>query len=516
MTTPNVSGFFNKSKEDFVWFIKRAVSDRKSDSHAELYHCLLKMFAEADTNNDGLVSKDSFSKLIDMAASIPCLYGDEALGSAKSEAEKEKSRQKMFATMDTKNSGVITFDEWYKFSIEYIASKTATLTPHPILDHGNKDEFSKFLAAAIQPGTAEHTELFWYLVEMFVENDGNKDGLVTKRPFASMVEMLVALPKKLGILHPDQGLYEEEETRRDARLNQLFDGANPRGDDKLTLDEWVKFAMGVYRMMVQCAVGFNKSKEDFIWFVKKAVTDKKSHAHGEMYQCLLKMFVDADTNRDGLVSKASFSKLIDIAIALPRKYGYPAFDTEVYLPQKFGCPAFDTEAYKTEEEKEVGRQKIFSSMDVKNTGVITFDEWLKFCQERIFAKIASLDPHPVLDHGNLEQFVEFIKTAVKPGTAEHTELYWFLLELFTESDSNQNGLVTVSDFPAMMDKLVATPKKLGVNQVDVKDLYADDATKRKENQLSLFKKHNPRADDKMCVDEWVKLAVEDVFMKMVM
>merc|ERR1711972_530093 len=58
---------------------------------------------------------------------------------------------------------------------------------------------------------------------------------------------------------------------------------------------------------------FNKSKEDFIWFVKKAVQDQKSYSYSEMYHCLLKMFVDADTNKDGLVSKSSFSKLIDAA-----------------------------------------------------------------------------------------------------------------------------------------------------------------------------------------------------------
>ena len=59
------------------------------------------------------------------------------------------------------------------------------------------------------------------------------------------------------------------------------------------------------------------SKEDFIWFVKKATTDKKSDAHAELYHCLLKMFVDADTNKDGLVSKSSFSKLINMAFIVP-------------------------------------------------------------------------------------------------------------------------------------------------------------------------------------------------------
>merc|ERR1712126_238640 len=69
---------------------------------------------------------------------------------------------------------------------------------------------------------------------------------------------------------------------------------------------------------MSCPVNtFNKSKEDFIWFVKKAVNDKKSHSHAEMYHSLLKLFVDADTNKDGLVSKASFSKLMDMPLLTP-------------------------------------------------------------------------------------------------------------------------------------------------------------------------------------------------------
>jgi len=500
MSTPNVYGFFNKSKEDFIWFIKRAISDRKSDSHAELYHGLLKMFVEADTNNDGLVSKESFSKLVDMAASIPTLYGDSALGSEKTPEEKEKFRQHMFETMDSKKTGVITFDEWYKFSIEYIAAKTATMAAHPILDHGNKEEFMKFLITAVQPGSAEHTELFWYLVELFVENDGNKDGIVTKRAFPAMVDKLVVMPKKLCILHPDQELYEDDESKRLARQEQMFVAADPRVDDKMTLDEWIKFATGVFCAMIQSSNGFNRSKEDFIWFVKKAVTDKHSHTHGEMYHCLLKMFVDADTNRDGLVSKASFSKLIDIATALPRNYGYPV----------------ESEVHGTDEEKEMARQKIFGSVDLKNTGVITFDEWLKYCQEKIFGKIAVMDAHPILDQGDLEQFKKFLKSAVELGTAERTELYWLLMELFTESDVNKEGIVTAADFPSLMDKLMTTLKKFTFTQADVKVLVEEDAAKKKTVHVALFKKHNPRGDDRMCVDEWIKLAVEEVFMKIIM
>ena len=139
---------------------------------------------------------------------------------------------------------------------------------------------------------------------------------------------------------------------------------------------------------------FNKSKEDFIWFVKKAVQDQKSYSHSELYHSLLKLFVDADTNKDGLVSKASFSKLIDAAATMPRAYGY--------------APA-DEELYKTDAEKDTARQKMFDSMDLKSTGVITFDEWLKFCREHIAAKTATMDPHPIIDQGSVDEYKKFIK-----------------------------------------------------------------------------------------------------------
>merc|ERR1712183_1024008 len=221
---------------------------------------------------------------------------------------------------------------------------------------------------------------------------------------------------------------------------------------------------------------FNKSKEDFIWFVKKAVTDKKSYSHSEMYHTLLKMFVDADTNKDGLVSRGSFSTLIDQAAALPRAYGYAPTDSDMW---------------KNQQEKDAARQKMFDSMDLKSTGVITFDEWLKFCLEHILSKTATLDPHPILDHGNAEQYKTFIKAAVSVGTPENTELYWFLIEMFTEADRNKNGIVTLSDFTAMFDKALETPKKLGLSHPE-KGLFETDADKRKEVYKVLFKTYNPR------------------------
>merc|ERR1712168_815186 len=232
---------------------------------------------------------------------------------------------------------------------------------------------------------------------------------------------------------------------------------------------------------------FNKSKEDFIWFVKKAVQDQKSYSYSEMYHCLLKMFVDADTNKDGLVSKSSFSKLIDAAASLPRVYGYAPEDSELY---------------KTEAEKDAGRQKMFDSMDLKSTGVITFDEWLKFCREHIAAKTATMDPHPIIDHGSVDEYKKSIQTAIsKSDSTEAVELYWYMLEIFTEHDMQKTGFVKIDTFPSMMHSFLETPMKHGL-ETPSKDVYE-----------TLFKKYDPRNDGRLTVDEWMTLAREEVYTK---
>ena len=53
--------------------------------------------------------------------------------------------------------------------------------------------------------------------------------------------------------------------------------------------------------------------------------------------------------KDGLVSRASFSNLIDEAAAMPRAYGYAPTDADMW---------------KNQEEKDASRQKMFDSMDL--------------------------------------------------------------------------------------------------------------------------------------------------------
>jgi len=233
---------------------------------------------------------------------------------------------------------------------------------------------------------------------------------------------------------------------------------------------------------------FGKSKEDFIWFMKKAIGDKKSDAYTELFHRLLKIFVVADTNRDGLVSKASFFKMI-----------------EGYVPE--GTSVFATDA-----EKKENLETLFNQMDLKYTGVITFDEWLAFCLEHIGAKVATLEAHPILNHGTKEEFLAFVKKAVVPGCPEHTELYWYLLEAFFEHDANKDGNVTEYAFATMVDKVLALPLKLELVKTN-KDKYGEeeDLMKARKEQ---FIKYNTRGDGKMAFDEFLAYCMEMIFMKM--
>ena len=121
---------------------------------------------------------------------------------------------------------------------------------------------------------------------------------------------------------------------------------------------------------------------------------------------LVQKNADSDTNKDGLVNRESFSKFVDMATSIPRIYGYVPTNVELH---------------KTEDEKEQARRKTFDFIDFKGTDMITVDEWFKFCVKNI-AKAATFAAHPILDH--------------RP---DHTEMFWFLLELSTESDPNENG-----------------------------------------------------------------------------
>merc|ERR1712215_266634 len=102
-------------------------------------------------------------------------------------------------------------------------------------------------------------------------------------------------------------------------------------------------------------------------------------------------------NKDVLVNRESFSKLVDMAASIPRMYGYVPTDVELY---------------KTEDEKKQARRKTFDFMDFKGIDVITVDEWLKFYVEHIIAKAATLAADPILVQRSEEEFKALVNATL--------------------------------------------------------------------------------------------------------
>ena len=175
---------------------------------------------------------------------------------------------------------------------------------------------------------------------------------------------------------------------------------------------------------------------------------------------------NTDTDKDGLVSRGSFSKFIDMAASILEMYGYAPTDAELY---------------ENEDEKEQARREMFDSMDVQGTGVITVDEWLKFCVEHIIAKAATLAAHPILVHESMEVFKAFVNAALVIGSPEHMEMYWFLLELFTKSDPDKDGIVMLTDFSVMVAKALESPTISSFSMFS-RDMEAKGESKEEEKE----------------------------------
>ena len=64
-----------------------------------------------------------------------------------------------------------------------------------------------------------------------------------------------------------------------------------------------------------------KTKEEFVVWIRQAINDRRSEAFVELYQFLVQVFVRADRYLQGKVDIASFDSMIEEAAALPRIHG---------------------------------------------------------------------------------------------------------------------------------------------------------------------------------------------------
>lgn len=239
-----------------------------------------------------------------------------------------------------------------------------------------------------------------------------------------------------------------------------------------------------------------KTKEEFIVFIRQAINDKKSEAFVELYQFLVTCFIRADRYMEGKVNVANFDSMIEEAAALPRLHGF--------------APPTET-LYANAAARKTARAEMFNKMNTAKSGYITLEEWIEFAIKHITSKIAGL-PKDFLGGSSSdvtkEEFVAFIKKAVNKGTPEYRELYFFLLKCFVDADQDRDGGVLPEEFDAMIEVAADAPRRFGLAP-STKEMFKDDAA-RLAARKGYFRKMDINNDGTISFDEWLNYAFEHI------
>jgi len=262
-----------------------------------------------------------------------------------------------------------------------LVGRKSAKTQKRVEDIDSKTDMVHFLKRACSSkNTPEYKELYRFLLSVFKKADRDFDGLVGSDDFDIMVEMAGAIPRKFAFAPTSLESFATDGQRADYRKS-LFSKIDADGSGGIDFSEWLNYS---YQHICHMTATLDEKKADlglttkdrFKDFIIKACSNRRSAEYKELYDLLLTEFVAADQDMDGKVSFGEFDRMIDLAAAWPRKFGYAP-------------PASKT--YKTTDDRIAARTKMFKQMDTDGNGTITFEEWLTFAYQHICAKAVQLD-----------------------------------------------------------------------------------------------------------------------------
>jgi len=387
------------------------------------------------------------------------------------------------------------------------------------------EDFIAFLTAAVKDRSGPEMKNFYiYLQDCFTNADQDLDGLVGPREFDALVDEAAAAPRVFGFAPTAEQMYMNEEERFAARL-QLFQAIDTAGKGVIGFPEFLAWAMEHIRSKTsrgakkwQSGVGMLSliqptTAGEFVEFLKEATSSTSSPEHKDLYFHLLRCFSDADTSMSGVIDADGFDKLIDIAAMAPRKFGF----------------APSTEAmFKSEAERKASRAALFKTIDRDGGGTISFDEFLGWAMEHIKGKVtggvkAEYQPMSIAEDASLAaknlpiydeasspaDFATFCKTAVTDKSSpEYEKMYYHLLRCFTSADTTHNGLISASDFDALVDVAAAAPRKFGFAPL-ASEQYVS-VEERKEARSSLFKTIDIESTGAISFQDFLAWAMEHI------
>jgi len=198
---------------------------------------------------------------------------------------------------------------------------------------------------------------------------------------------------------------------------------------------------------------WQSDKTQFKEFCVRAVNGSPhSKDRKELYGFLAECFLDADSDRDGLVSSEEFDFLIERAASLPRRFGL--------------APSW-VECYGDVAGRQAARQEMFRQMDKDQSGKIGMEEWVEFTMAHIAEKVRTLQPATVdfsnLERSTQEEFVSFLELAMQNRHSEQFKaLYEHLFKTFVEKDIMVKGAINFDEFDLLIEEAAQAPRTLGL------------------------------------------------------
>lgn len=198
-------------------------------------------------------------------------------------------------------------------------------------------------------------------------------------------------------------------------------------------------------------------KTAFTQFCKDACAPGNSNAKREMYGFLAIAFGDVDADKDGFINDQEFDLLCEKVASLPRRFGFAPSWVEEYNGDA-------TLRKKT-------RKHMFNALDGRNgppRGVIGMKQFVRWANDHIVSKIATVDTNTKVDFYHIEDydeqtFLNYLEHALNnPSSSEFASFYEFLLAIFIETDTECKGTIARGEFDALLTRAAQVPRLFGL------------------------------------------------------
>jgi len=215
----------------------------------------------------------------------------------------------------------------------------------------------------------------------------------------------------------------------------------------------------------------------------------------ELYGFLAECFLDADSDRDGLVSADEFDFLIERAASLPRRFGL--------------APSW-VECYGDVAGRAAARKEMFRQMDKDQSGKIGMEEWVEFTMAHIAEKVRTLQPETVdfsaLEKSTQEEFVSFLELAMQNRHSEQFKaLYEHLFKTFVEQDAMVKGAINFEEFDLLIEEAAQAPRILKLAP-QAHEAYENEAH-RQQARRELFDTMDKDKGGAITFDEYLNWAI---------